>query len=100
MQSARVVLETVLSVLLVMGVGALARRRGLIGESGVASMSRLVADVTFPALCFAGLVHADAETLRGGVLVAALGFVTLAVAAAVGLALAHAAKVSERSRAT
>lgn len=100
MQSSLVVLETVLAVLAVMAVGALLRRRGVLTDASSAAMSRVVADVAFPALCLEGLVQAEPETLRSGAVIAALGFVTLALAALVGLALVRALGVPDAARPT
>lgn len=96
MASSRVVLETVLAVLAVMGVGALARRAGIVSGEGGKAMSRLVADVTFPALCLDGLAHADGETLHAGGSVAALGFLTLALAAGASWLVVRVAGLGER----
>ena len=100
MQSAVVVLETVLSVLVVMGLGALLGRCGVIGQDASAAMARIVADVAFPALCFQGLARADAATLSSGATLVGLGFATLAIASAVGLVLVRVMRVDEPSRAT
>lgn len=100
MRSSLVVLEVVLSVLAVMGVGALLRRRGVLTEASTAAMGRIVADVAFPALCFEGLVAADDATLRSGAVIIGLGFATLALAALVGLALVRALALPEAARPT
>lgn len=100
MQSAVIVLTTVLAVLAVMAIGALCRRRGLLSAESSAAMGRIVADVAFPALCLEGLSRADRATLASGGSVVALGFVTLAVAALVGLALVRALGVPEKARPT
>lgn len=100
MQTATVVLGTVLTVLAVVGLGALLRRRGVVGEGGGATLGRLVADVTFPALCLDGLARGDADALRRGAPIAMLGLGGLAVAAVVGVAVVRALGVPERSRAT
>ncbi len=100
MASSRVVLETVLAVLAVMGVGALARRAGIVSGEGAKAMSRLVADVTFPALCLDGLAGADVSAIRAGGVIAALGFLTLAVAAVAAWALVWAVRLPEREAPT
>jgi predicted permease len=98
MQSASIVLTTVLAVLAVMAVGAALRRLRVVEEAGAKAMARIVADVAFPALCFEGLVRSDAATLRSGVAIVSMGFLTLALASGVGVAIARA--VPERSRPT
>jgi len=71
----------------VMGVGAFARRRGLVSLEATQVARRLVAEVCFPALCFQGLAEMDRRELSSGLAVVVLGFVTLALAGCVGLAL-------------
>jgi predicted permease len=100
MSSALIVLETVLAVVAVIGVGAVLRRRGVLTEASAASMGRLVADVAFPALCLDTLARGDAGTLCAGAVVAIMGFATLAIAAVVGLAIVRVLGVSDRSRPT
>lgn len=100
MSTAMIVLTTVLSVLAVMGIGAVLRRRGIVSEAAAAGMGRIVADVAFPALCLEGLAHAERSTLAEGAIVAVLGFVTLGIATLVGLALVRALGVPARARPT
>lgn len=100
MQTSLVVLETVLAVLAVMGVGALLRRRGVLDERSAAAMSRVVADVAFPALCLHGLASTDVAQLRAGAPIVALGFLTLALAALVAAALVRALGVAAPARPT
>ncbi len=100
MQTSLVVLGAVLAVLAVMGVGALARRRGLLDDGAARALSRLVADVTFPALCLDGLARSDGATVAQGWIAVGLGFGTLGLAALVGVALARAMRVPPAARPT
>ena len=100
MASALIVLTTVLSVLAVMGIGALLRRSGIVSKDASASMSRVVADVAFPALCLEGLSHAQRSTLQSGAVVVGLGFVTLAIATGVGAIVVRMLAVRVESRPT
>ncbi len=83
------IFETIAAVLLVMGVGFLARRTEVLSGAATSSLGRVVADITFPALCFKGLIDSGAAELTRGLLVPALGFITLGVATAVGAVLAR-----------
>jgi predicted permease len=100
MQSAFVVFETVLTVIAVMAIGGLLRRRGVIGDEASAALGRIVADVAFPALCFEGLARADAEALSAGALVPVLGFSMLALSAGVAMIVARVAAVPAGARPT
>ena len=89
------VLRTLVALFVVMGLGALLRRRGLVGADGARSLARLVADVAFPALCLRGLAELGAEALLRGWVVVLLGFATLVVSAGVGEATGRALGVGK-----
>ena len=85
---ASVAFEVIAALVLVMGLGYLARRWGLVSDSGAESGARLVADVCFPALCLEGLARTSAEALVAAWVLPVLAFVALAVSLVVGLAVA------------
>lgn len=95
MTAALTVLRTLVALFVVMGLGALLRRRGIVGADGARSLARLVADVAFPALCLRGLAELGAEALLRGWVVVLLGFATLVVSAGVGEATGRALGVGK-----
>ncbi|MCX5787387.1 MAG: AEC family transporter [Elusimicrobia bacterium] len=88
MNEAWVVLLKTASMFLVIGLGWLARRRGLVDAAAATAIGRLTVDVAFPALVVTQLLKTvDPAALRHEWAVPLMGAFTLCLAGGVGLAL-------------
>ena len=89
MVESRIVLVKIASMLVVIGAGWLARRRGAVKGEFTSTLSRIVVDVAFPALVFTQMLGTiDASVIREGWITALLPVALVVVAYFVGLVLA------------
>ena len=75
----------ILYILVLMTLGGLARRRGMIGDTGTAEMSRLLMSFIYPALIFYSITRLHPEQLARNWIVPAMTIVIAGVGLALGM---------------